>query len=104
MTTPNKQQQAPPPSLPGGLPPGITWSPSEAAGVNEFLNSPLGRKWLGILLIRKPRIELAGTERAALTGAFAAGYEYVFGEIAATRMAVTQSDTGGLRSIDPTKD
>lgn len=83
--------------------PGISWSPSEASGVNEFLNSPIGRKWLGVLLTRKPRIDLANSERAALSGAYAAGYESFFAEIAQTRVAMTP-DSPSVKSIDPTKD
>lgn len=85
-------------------PPGISWSPQEAASVNEFLNSPLGRKWLGVLLVRKPRLDLATTERAALTGAFAAGYEAFFGIIAETRTSLTPAQDMGARTIDSTKD
>jgi hypothetical protein len=84
-------------------PPGIAWSPSEAAGLHEFLNTALGRKWLGILLSRKPRLDLSSTERAALSGAYAAGYESFFGEIAATRMTM-EGEVQSIRSIDPTKD
>jgi hypothetical protein len=84
-------------------PPGIPWSASEAASVNEFLNSPLGRKWLGVLLTRKPRMDLQNTEAAALTGAYAAGYERIFAEIAATRVAGAP-DNASVKAIDPTKD
>jgi hypothetical protein len=84
-------------------PMGPPWSPGEAAAVNEFLNSPVGRKWLGILITRKPRMDLSSTDRAGLTGAFAAGYEHMFAEIAATRVAMS-SDNVSAKSIDPTKD
>lgn len=83
--------------------PGVPWSPQEAAGVNDFLNSPLGRKWLGILLARKPRMDLTSTEKAALTGAYSAGYESFFGEIAATRTVVQPSEAS-RPPIDMTKD
>jgi hypothetical protein len=85
-------------------PPGIAWNPGEAAAVNEFLNSAVGRKWLGVLLTRKPRIDLGSTEKAALSGAFAAGYESIFSEIAATRIGQSPIDTASAKSIDPTKD
>lgn len=84
--------------------PGIEWSPSEAAAVNEFLNSPVGRKWLGILLIRKPKIILEGTEKAALSGAYAAGYESFFSEVANTRIGRMPTESAGLKSIYVTKD
>lgn len=83
--------------------PGIPWSGAEAAAINDFLNSPLGRKWMGVLLTRKPSLDLAGTERAALTGAYSAGYEHFFAEIASTRVASTQ-DSASMKGIDPTKD
>lgn len=83
---------------------GIEWTPSEAATVNDFLNSPVGRKWLGVLLTRKPRMDLTSTERAALSGAFAAGYESLFGEIAATRVALPPPENASMKSIDSTKD
>lgn len=86
--------------------PGISWSASEAAGVNEFLNSPLGRKWLGVLLTRKPRMDKADlrtTETAALIGAFAAGYESFFAEIAATRV-VQVEESPAAKPIDMTRD
>ena len=84
-------------------PPGIPWSASEAASINEFLNTSVGRKWLGIMLSRKPRLDLSSTERAALSGAYAAGYEAFFGEIAATRVSMTH-ESASIKSIDPTKD
>jgi hypothetical protein len=84
--------------------PGISWSPSEAAAVNEFLNSPVGKKWLGILLSRKPKLDLSSTERAALSGAYAAGYEaLIFYEIPATRASMIQ-ESASIKAIDPTRD
>jgi hypothetical protein len=84
-------------------PPGIPWSAGEAASVNEFLNSAIGKKWLGVLLTRKPRVDLGSTEKAALTGAFVAGYESFFNEIAATRVT-RQEESASAKTIDPTKD
>jgi hypothetical protein len=84
-------------------PPGIPWSPSESAGVNDFLSTPLGRKWLGILLNRKPGIDLTSTERAAITGAYSAGYERFFMEIASSRATPPIGDSGA-KSIDITRD
>jgi hypothetical protein len=83
--------------------PGLQWGPGEAAALNEFLSSPLGQKWLGVLITRKPRMDLSTTERAALSGAYIAGYESVFVEIAATRTSVAPEDSGA-KGIDPTKD
>jgi hypothetical protein len=104
MTQANQKQPPQPPPIQSFLPPGVSWSAGEAASVNEFLNSDVGRKWLGILLIRKPKIDLSGSERAGLSGAFAAGYESFFSEIAATRTGVRAPDSAGLRPIDMTKD
>jgi hypothetical protein len=84
--------------------PGTNWSPSEAAGVNEFLKTPLGEKWLNILYARKPRISLTNTEAAALTGALAQGYEMVFAEIYNSRTVAKESENVGARSIDTTRD
>lgn len=83
--------------------PGIPWSASEAVAVNEFLNTPVGKKWLGVLLTRKPRVDLTSTEKAALTGSFAAGYESFFNEIAATRLA-RQEESASAKTIDMTRD
>jgi len=82
------------------------WTPSDAAGLNEFLNTPLGRKWLGILLAHKPKIDLSTTERAGLSGAFLAGYEHLlFGEIGANRLAgVGHKASASKPGIDPEKD
>jgi hypothetical protein len=84
--------------------PGISWSPSESAAVNEFLNTPVGQKWLGVLMIRKPRMDLSSTERAALSGALAAGYESVFGVIAETRTTRAPAIDASAKAIDPEKD
>jgi hypothetical protein len=84
-------------------PPIGLWSAGEAAAVNEFLKSPVGRKWLDVLFMRKPRIDLTSGDRAGLTGAFAAGYEHFFAEIAATRVTMP-TDNVSAKSIDPTKD
>jgi hypothetical protein len=83
--------------------PGIAWQPGEAAAINEFLNSPVGQKWLDVLLTRKPKIDLSNTERAGITGAFAAGYESFFSEIAATRYTSVR-DSAATKGIDPTRD
>ena len=81
----------------------LDWSASEAASVNQFLNSAVGKKWLTVLYSRKPRVDLANTEKAGLTGAYAAGYEHFFTEIAGTRTAVSQ-ESPSAKSIDMTKD
>jgi hypothetical protein len=82
------------------------WTPSDAAGLNEFLNTPLGRKWLGIMLAHKPKIDLSSSERAGITGVFLAGYEHLlFTEIGANRMAgVSGKASASKPGIDPEKD
>jgi hypothetical protein len=84
--------------------PGINWSPQEAASINEFLSTPVGQKWLGVLMIRKPRMDLSSTERAALSGALAAGYESVFGVIAETRTTRAPAVDASAKAIDPERD
>lgn len=87
-------------------PPGYQWSPGEAAALNEFLNSPVGKKFLTLLMLMKPQVDLSGgSERAALTGAFAAGYEHLLmKEMARYRSAVSPETNVSAKSIDPTKD
>jgi hypothetical protein len=81
----------------------ISWTPQEAASINEFLSTPLGQKWLGILIMRKPRLDVSSTERAALSGALAAGYEQAFNEIHATRVTI-QPDSASAQPINPAVD
>jgi hypothetical protein len=93
-------QIAPPPPIPAEL----IWSGAEAAAINEFLGSPLGRKWLGLLLNRKPRIVFdKGLEAAALSGAFSSGYEQFFMEIAASRHVAPSAEVN-IKPVDMTRD
>lgn len=85
-------------------PSGIPWSPGEAATVNEFLSSPVGMKWLQVLFSRKPKIDQTTTEKAALSGVYAAGYEKAWEEISNTRTRVKEPDSASVPGIDPTKD
>jgi len=39
-----------------------------------------------------------------MSGAFAAGYESIFNEIAATRIGHSLPENASIKSIDPTKD
>ena len=82
---------------------GLQWTPQEAASVNEFLSSPLGRKWLQVLFIRKPGIDVSTADRAAMTGAFSAGYEQCFKEISMTRISMTE-EPSTAKPIDMTRD
>jgi hypothetical protein len=85
--------------------PGTLWSPSEASAVNEFLNTPVGKKWLLVLLTRKPRIDLSSADRAAMTGSFAAGYEHLLlSEIPMTRVALKSADGAQTKPIDMIRD
>jgi hypothetical protein len=80
------------------------WSPSEAASINEFLNTPLGNKWLIKIMLRKPRLDLSSTERAALSGAFIAGYENVFAVIDEMRRPHAPLQDASAKPIDPERD
>jgi hypothetical protein len=82
------------------------WTPTDAAGLNEFLNTPLGRKWLGHLLASKPKIDMSSTEKAGISGAYLAGYEYLlFTRIGADRLAgAKDAPTFSKPGIDPEKD
>jgi hypothetical protein len=84
--------------------PGILWSGGEASAVNEFLNTPVGRKWLVVLMTRKPGLDLSSSDRAALTGAFAGGYEHFFREITLTRGVMDEPENMSAKAIDPTRD
>ena len=84
--------------------PGVKWSPGEAASIHEFLNTELGSKWLTVLLLRKPKTDLSSTERAALSGAFASGYESIFAVIAETRTTRPPAQNASAPSINPDKD
>ena len=84
--------------------PGIQWTPGESATVNEFLNSAVGRKWLAVLHLRKPKVDLSSTEKAGLTGAFAGGYEHLLFEVIPATRATIPTEISGLKAIDPTKD
>ena len=86
------------------IPTELIWSGAEAAAIHEFLSSPLGRKWLGLLLNRKPRIVFdKGLEAAALSGAFSSGYEQFFMEIAASRRVAPSAEVN-IKSFDMTRD
>jgi hypothetical protein len=82
----------------------VEWSPSEASGVNQFLNTPLGIKWLQKIFSLKPKIDDSNLERAALSGAFAAGYEKAWEEISNTRVVLASPESASARAIDPTRD
>lgn len=89
-------------------PPANPWTPGEAASVNEFLNSAVGKRWLSLLLARRPIVDITTSERAAVTGAFTAGYDHMlFGQIPHSRdprnCAPTQ-EPDSSRVIDPSRD
>jgi hypothetical protein len=86
------------------LPGGASWSASEATSLNEFLNTAVGKKWLWVMLMIKPTVDLASTDRAAMTGAFAAGYEHFLNQIAVTRTTRPDDSSASAKTIDMTKD
>jgi hypothetical protein len=81
------------------------WTAGESASVNEFLNTPLGVRWLQVLFARRPKdIDRNSAEKAALDGAFLAGYEKAWEEISNTRVIHVEPDNASIKGIDPTKD
>jgi hypothetical protein len=67
------------------------------------LNTPIGRKYLSVLATRRPKLDLSGTERAALSGAYSAGYDRALFEITAMRLSLP-TDNASVRGIDPVRD
>ena len=89
------------------IPRQLQWTPGEAATVNEFLESKIGQKWLSVLIFYKPQLDLSSTEKAALSGSYAAGYESFLGRIGWTRnpsLHQQSTEDASARSIDPVKD
>jgi hypothetical protein len=83
----------------------IIWTASDATGINEFLRTPLGIKWLATLMTLKPKVDITkGTEVASLSGAYSAGYEHLLNEVIPSTRAVRGEDTASLKPIDMTKD
>lgn len=81
------------------------WTPSDAAGLNEFLNTPVGIKWIATLMTLKPKVDMSkGTEIAGLTGAYMAGYEHLLNEIIPRTRVVPIEETESRKPIDMTKD
>lgn len=84
----------------------VMWTASDAAGLNEFLNTKLGVKWIATLMTMKPKVEiLKGTEAAGLSGAYLAGYEYLLNDIIPrTRVAAPDDTNASRKNVDMTKD
>lgn len=81
------------------------WTASDAAGLNEFLNTKLGVKWIATLMTLKPKIDITGTEKAGLSGAYVAGYEHLLNEvIPRTRVSAPDDTSASRKPIDMTKD
>lgn len=82
------------------------WTASDAAGLNEFLNTKLGVKWIATLMTLKPKVDITkGTESAGLSGAYMAGYEYLLNDIIPRTRATPPDDTSASRkTIDMTRD
>jgi hypothetical protein len=81
----------------------MNWSPSEAAAVNEFLNSTVGKRWISLLQERKPPLDMTSIERTAITGSFASGYESFFKQIEATRR-FESAENASAKQLDMVKD
>lgn len=83
----------------------MMWTASDAAGLNEFLNTKLGVKWIATLMTLKPKVDLTGTEKAALSGVYLAGYEYLLNDvIPRTRVSAPDDTNPSRKTIDMTKD
>jgi hypothetical protein len=80
------------------------WTASDAAAINDFLNSKQGIRWLSALMTMKPKVDLKSTEAAALSGAYVAGYEHFLNEAIPATRAVRTEETVSLKPIDMTKD
>jgi hypothetical protein len=80
------------------------WTASDAAAINDFLNSRQGIRWLATLMTMKPKVELKTTEAAALSGAYVAGYEHLLNEIIPATRAVRTEETVGIKPIDMVRD
>jgi hypothetical protein len=80
------------------------WTPSDVAGMQQFLNTPLGVKFINFLMSGKPRTVIdRGTETAALTGTYVAGYELCIIRIYMSCRSLDQPDVS-VKSQDMTKD
>lgn len=81
------------------------WSASDASSINEFLKTPLGVRWIATLMTLKPKVDIkAGTEAAALSGAYVAGYEYLLNEIIPRTRATLTEETASLKPLDMVRD
>jgi hypothetical protein len=80
-------------------------SPSERAGINAFLNTPLGVKWLATLMTLKPKVTIdKGIDSGALSGAYLGGYMHLLDEIIPGTRTVLVDDTGSKKPIDMVSD
>ena len=81
------------------------WTASDSSAINDFLNTKQGVKWIATLMSLKPKVDISGgTEKAALSGAYVAGYEYLLNEIIPRTRAVTVEETASRKPIDMTRD
>jgi hypothetical protein len=80
------------------------WTPSDAAAINDFLNSKQGIRWLSTLMTMKPKVDLKSTEAAALSGAYVAGYEHFLNEAIPATRSVRTEEPQSLKPIDMTRD
>lgn len=81
------------------------WTASDAAAINDFLNSRQGIRWLAALMTMKPKVDITkGTEIGAMSGAYVAGYEHLLNEVIPSTRAVRTEETTSLKPIDMTRD
>jgi hypothetical protein len=83
----------------------LPWTAGEASAINQFLRTPVCIRWLQVLFARRPKdIDRDSTEKAALDGAFLAGYEKAWEEISNTRVVLAETPNASAPGIDPTRD
>jgi hypothetical protein len=81
------------------------WTASDASALNDFLKTPLGIRWIATLMTLKPKTVIdKGTEIAASTGSYAAGYEYLLNDVIPLTRASRQEEVTARKPIDMTVD
>lgn len=81
------------------------WTASDASAINDFLKTPLGIRWLVTLMTLKPKTIIdKGTEIAASTGSYAAGYEYLLNDVIPLTRATREEEVAARQPIDMTRD
>jgi hypothetical protein len=78
---------------------------SDCAGINSFLSTPLGIRWLAYMMTVKPKVTIdKGSETTAMTGSYLAGYLYLLDEIIPRTRSVPIEEVASLKPIDVVRD